>query len=191
MIIFFKGILKFFGQLANWRPYDIVNKYVFILNRISANIESNNFTIFGVSVDTLGYIADTNEGKIALNSAGTNFSCWCYFYIFQFIFVGETISNLLPLIVEKLNKLPNEVKIRALNCLENMLHVSTNDTRITNITRKWYNCMEKNPMDVIMRYAKNPFSEIRSAGLGILNALSTQLWGQEVIRNSPGMNGRH
>ncbi|KRT85539.1 HEAT domain-containing protein [Oryctes borbonicus] len=163
------GILKFFGQLAYWRPNDIVTKYKFILTRIYSNIKSDNFTLVRVSVDTLGHIAETNEGKIALNS------------------VGDIMPKLLPSITEKLNKLPNEVKIRALNCLENILQVSTNDTRITAITRRWYSYLEGNPIDLILRYAKNPFSEIRCAGLGILNALATQLWGQEVIRNSAGL----
>ncbi|GJQ74529.1 hypothetical protein Trydic_g21394 [Trypoxylus dichotomus] len=162
------GILKFFGQLAYWRPNDIVTKYKFVLSRIYSNIESDNFTLVGVSVDTLGHISETNEGKIALNSI-------------------DVMPKLLSCIIEKLNKLPNEVKIRALNCIENILQVSTNDTRITTITRKWYSCLEGNPMDFIMRYAKNPFSEIRCAGLGLLSALATQLWGQEVIRNSPGL----
>lgn len=96
------------------------------------------------------------------------------------------MSKLLPSIVEKLNKLPNELKIRALNCLENIIQVNTNDGRVTAITKKWYSCLEENPIEFILKYAKNPFSEIRIAGLGILNALATQVWGQEVIKNAPG-----
>ncbi|KAI4458415.1 26s proteasome non-atpase regulatory subunit 5-related [Holotrichia oblita] len=163
------GVLKFFGQLAYWKPNDIVTKYVLILNRICSNIDSDNFTLVGISIETVGHIAETNEGKIALNS------------------LADIMSKLLPSIVEKLNKLPNELKIRALNCLENIIQVNTNDARVMAITKKWYTCLEGNPIEFILRYAKNPIAEIRSAGLGILNALASQFWGQEVIKNAPGL----
>lgn len=54
------------------------------------------------------------------------------------------------------------------------------------ITEKWYRLLGAEPMELIAKYAKNPFAELRLAGLGILNALAGQPWGQEAIRNSPG-----
>lgn len=87
------GILKFFGELAHGRPNDIVTKYVFILNRIYANIESDNFTIVGVSVDTLGHIAETSEGKIALNSSGKINDCLkCFIEYGLFINIQNAIN---------------------------------------------------------------------------------------------------
>lgn len=42
------------------------------------------------------------------------------------------------------------------------------------------------PMEVVVRYAKNPFSDIRLAGLSILQAIAEQPWGQDEIKNVPG-----
>lgn len=85
-----------------------------------------------------------------------------------------------------LSSLPMEVRLRALNCLENLLKVEEKTNEIMKITRKWYTLFGDDPMEIILRYAKNPFSEIKLAGLGILQAIAEQQWGQEEIRNTPG-----
>jgi hypothetical protein len=33
---------------------------------------------------------------------------------------------------------------------------------------------------------KNPFSELRLGGFGVLKAIAGQVWGQEAIRDTPG-----
>lgn len=40
---------------------------------------------------------------------------------------------------------------------------------------------------MIITYAQNPFLDIRCAGLNLLQTLSEQLWGQQLIHNSPGL----
>lgn len=89
----------------------------------------------------------------------------------------KTLAKLLP-------SLPTEVRIRALNCIENLLR----DVRVDTIqlTEKWYHLLGPEPMDVISKYAKNPFVELRLAGLGVVNAIACQPWGQEAIKNTPG-----
>lgn len=89
-------------------------------------------------------------------------------------------------IAKLLSSLPTEVRLRALLCIENLLRVKEKCNEIMQTTRKWYTLLGEDPMDVILRYAKNPFSEIKSAGLGILQAMAEQQWGQEEIRNTPG-----
>lgn len=46
--------------------------------------------------------------------------------------------------------------------------------------------MGDNVIEKIVTYAKNPFGEIRFAGLGVLLSLANQQWGQEVIQHVPG-----
>lgn len=89
----------------------------------------------------------------------------------------KTIAKLLP-------SLPTDIRIRALNCIENLLRDVRVDTM--QLTEKWFHLLGPEPMDVISKYAKNPFVELRLAGLGILNAIACQLWGQEAIKNTPG-----
>lgn len=54
------------------------------------------------------------------------------------------------------------------------------------ITERWYRLLGADPMEIISKYAKNPFFDLRSAGLGILHAIAGQPWGQEDIKNTPG-----
>lgn len=92
----------------------------------------------------------------------------------------QTVAKLVP-------SLPTEVRLRALKCFESLLRVQEKNNEIMQITRKWYSIFGENPMDIITRYARNPFSEIKMAGLGILHAMAEQQWGQEEIRNTPGI----
>lgn len=89
-------------------------------------------------------------------------------------------------IAKLLSSLPTEVRLRALAFIENLLRVNEKCNEIMQITRKWYTLFGEDPMEIILRYAKNPFSEIKMAGLGILQAMAEQQWGQEEIRNTPG-----
>lgn len=72
------GIIKFFGHMAHWRPTEVFLKHGSVVQRIFSNIESDDLTNLGVSVDTVAHIAETNEGKLALESAGklaNDFEC--------------------------------------------------------------------------------------------------------------------
>lgn len=89
-------------------------------------------------------------------------------------------------IAKLLSSLPTDIRLTALNCLENLLRVKEKNNEIMQITRRWYTLFGDIPMEIIARYARNPFSEIKMAGLGILHAMAEQQWGQEEIRNTPG-----
>ncbi|KAJ8973371.1 hypothetical protein NQ317_007184 [Molorchus minor] len=163
------GILKFFGHMAHWKPIELLSKYPKLFDRLFSNIESSDLIIVGVSLDTLGIIGLSSEGKIALNST------------------GNKITYAVKTIVKLLNSFPTDVRIRALNCLENLLRVEDPKNDTMQITRRWFDLFGDDPMQVIVRYAKNPFSEIKLAGLGILHAIAEQQWGQEEIKNTPGL----
>nr|XP_023016451.1 26S proteasome non-ATPase regulatory subunit 5-like [Leptinotarsa decemlineata] len=163
------GILKFFGNMARNKPIELLSKYPKFFDRLFSNLESGNLTIVGISLDTLGTIGLSGAGKCALQSTGNRIT-----------YAIKTVIKLLP-------SLPTEVRMRALNCLENLLSVTETVTDLTQITRKWYLMFGDEPMELILRYAKNPFSEIKLAGLGLLHALANQTWGQEEINNTPGL----
>lgn len=162
------GILKFFGNVAHWKPEETITKYPNFYNRLFNNLESNDFTIIGVSVDTLGHIGITNNGKIALES-------------------GTPIESAIKNICKALPSMPSEVKVRCLNCLENLLQVVEPNNQISAITEGWFKLIDDHPIQFVWNYAKNPFVELRLGGLGVLRAIAGQNWGQEAIRNSPGI----
>ncbi|KAL3288064.1 hypothetical protein HHI36_002515 [Cryptolaemus montrouzieri] len=163
------GILKFFGNIGHWKPREIVEKYSFVLFRMFKNIEVSDFSIFGVSIDALGYIAVKPDGKYALDSLGI---------VEKGIL---TLSN-------KLGSLPTELTIRALKCIENLLIANETNHHISLICRKWFFALGTNPMtEIVLKYSKNPFSELRLAGLNIIKSISNQVWGQEIIKDTPGL----
>ncbi|CAG9822654.1 unnamed protein product [Phaedon cochleariae] len=163
------GILKFFGNLAQWRPIEMMSKYPKVVDRIYSNVESSDLTVVKVSLDTIGIIGSSNEGKRALLAS------------------GNKITYSIKTIVKLLVALPNEVRLTALTCLENLLRVTDQKAEITKITKQWFSLFGDDPMDIVLRYSKNPFPDIRLAGFGILHAISGQQWGQEAINNTPGL----
>lgn len=187
-MFFILGILKFFGHFGHFNPSKMLLEYPLVAVKLAYNIESDNFTLLTVSLDVLGYIAETSNGKIALSSLGKFYIYDCYSLYGSTLgtFAGGEMNRIVSVIVERLTSLPTESRIRALNCLESLLRVQTDDEQVSEITRNWFSLMSDEPLGWITKYAKNPFHEIRLAGLGILRALSTQMWGHEVIRKSPG-----
>lgn len=102
------------------------------------------------------------------------------------IFSEYKIGRALPLIVNLLGSLPTELKIRALKTIENLLSVEDKANKISTVTYKWFRLMGENFIDKIVSYSKNPFGEIRFAGLSVILAMASQQWGQEVIQQVPG-----
>lgn len=164
------GILRFFGNIAHWKPLEMLSKYPKVYDRLLSNLKSDNLTIVGISLDTLGHIGSTNEGKIALDSTGPN-----------------KVDELIKTIAGLINSLPTEFRIRAMECFADLMSINPFKTEISNIIRKWYQIFDENPMDLIVKYANNPFSELRTSGLGILKAISVHNWGQEEIKQFPGL----
>lgn len=96
-------------------------------------------------------------------------------------------ENTLKVLITRMASLPTQLRTRSLNCMEGLFRVTDVDNRITSLVRKWFGLIGEQPMDWLVNYAQNPFSEIRLAGLGVLSALSSHYWGQENIRNTPGL----
>lgn len=66
------------------------------------------------------------------------------------------------------------------------MSVEDTPSKASNITFKWFKQLGDNFIDKVVSYAKNPFGEIRLAGLSVLFALAPQQWGQEAIQQVPG-----
>ncbi|XP_044745627.1 26S proteasome non-ATPase regulatory subunit 5 [Coccinella septempunctata] len=163
------GILKFFGNIGNCQPNRIIEQYSYVLKKMFENINSSDFSLVGVSLDTIGYIGSTTNGKCALDSMGI-------------------VENGMSLISSKLGTFPTEITVRALKCIENLLSTDENNLRVQFISQKWFSALGPNAMtNIILKYAKNPFFELRIAGLSVINSISNQIWGQEVIQDTPGL----
>ncbi|XP_045470633.1 26S proteasome non-ATPase regulatory subunit 5-like [Harmonia axyridis] len=163
------GILKFFGNIGYCKPNKIVEKYSYILKRMFENLNSTDYILVGVSLDSIGYIGSTVNGKHALESL-------------------QIVENGMTVISEKLGSFPTEITVRALKCIESLLSIDEEHIQISPISKKWFSSLGENAMTkIVMKYTENPFSELRIAGLSIILSISNQVWGQEIIRDTPGL----
>lgn len=166
----FSGVLRFFGHLGHWKPNEMLARYLTTTHHLLDNVERDDLSIVGITIDTLGHIAATNNGKLALNAT------------------GEKMDRAICILRDRLVSFPTPLRVRALNCFENLLRLSAPSERAEDVTRKWFYLLGDIPMDLVLKYAKNPFLELRLSGMGIINAISVQLWGQECIKNTPGFS---
>lgn len=98
------------------------------------------------------------------------------------------MSDVLKVLGKNIALYPTDLRIRALNCIENLLRIQLGEqnNQICSLTENWYKQLHADPIHLIMNYAKNPFVDIRLAGLSVVQAIAEQTWGQEVIKNIPG-----
>ena len=80
-LIIITGIIKLFGSICCQYPKSINNQYRNFALMILNNINDNNQSILSISVETLGVMATTVEGKLALSKLGT----WCRYYVNSYI----------------------------------------------------------------------------------------------------------
>ena len=165
------GLMKFFGQVARFRPNEIFSKYPVVVSALFEVIESDDQIILASALDTLGHIASTVEGKYALQE------------------LGDSMTNALKRIAEVIKKMPTDLRIRGLNNLACILDVkkSEQDNRILSLTKSWFDSLCEEPLKMVVEFCKQPFADIRQASLELLAVIASQAWGQEYIAVFPGL----
>lgn len=66
----FTGYMKFIGAIAHYYPKEILEKYPTLVDLIFDTFESNDPTVLPVTLDTLGFIGTSIEGKLCLAALG-------------------------------------------------------------------------------------------------------------------------
>ena len=64
--------------------------------------------------------------------------------------------------------------------------VADQDTLSLAITKSWFEQLAPNPMELVVSVCRQPFTELRLAGLQVLRVLAEQQWGQENMNSMPG-----
>ncbi|KZC11496.1 PREDICTED: 26S proteasome non-ATPase regulatory subunit 5 [Dufourea novaeangliae] len=164
------GLMKFFGNVARLWPNEIFSKYPVVVSALFEVIESEDQAILGVALDTLGNVSVTAEGKYALQA------------------LGDAMPCALKKIAEIIQKMPAALRIRGLNSLTLILDVqkTEQDNRILSLTKSWFDCLCDEPLAMILGLCRQPFADIRHAGLEVLAVVASQVWGQEYISVFPG-----
>lgn len=65
--------MRLFGHLAHWKPAEMLTKYSTMTNKLFLKLNEPDLTTVGVALDTIAYIGESNEGKIALEALGKVF----------------------------------------------------------------------------------------------------------------------
>ncbi|KAL0106690.1 hypothetical protein PUN28_015323 [Cardiocondyla obscurior] len=165
------GLMKFFGNVARHWPNELFSRYPVVISALFEVIDGGDQNILGPALDTLGFVSASVEGKYALQA------------------LGDAMMGALKKIAEIVQRMPTALRIRGLNNLALILEVKRphQDNRILSLTKLWFDSLCDDPLGMIVGICRQPFADIRQAGLEVLAVISLQVWGQEYISIYPGL----
>lgn len=161
------GLMKFFGNVAVIHPEKIFNAYPALINTLFNCLFSDDFQMLYTALDTLGYLAKFDHGKRALDSLDSD----------QCSKVMSHISSAIP-------NYPSELKVRALNCFENVFWIDTSAPRnnqINYICQKWFKCVFGSDLSLLLNFCHNPFDDIAMSSFRCLRSLIQHDFGQKAV----------
>ncbi|KAF6126639.1 proteasome 26S subunit, non-ATPase 5 [Phyllostomus discolor] len=165
------GFVKFFGNLAIMdSPQQICERYPVFVEKVFEMTESQDPTMIGVAVDTIGILGSNIEGKQVLQKTGTRF------------------ERLLTRIGYQAKNASTELKIRCLDAISSLLCLppeqQTDD--LLRMTESWFSSLARDPLELFRGMSNQPFPELHCAALKVLTAIANQPWAQKLMFNSPG-----
>uniref|UniRef100_A0A452RP26 26S proteasome non-ATPase regulatory subunit 5 n=1 Tax=Ursus americanus TaxID=9643 RepID=A0A452RP26_URSAM len=165
------GFVKFFGNLAIMdSPQQICERYPIFVEKVFEMTESQDPTMIGVAVDTIGILGSNVEGKQVLQKTGTRF------------------ERLLMKIGYQAKNASTELKIRCLDAISSIFYISpeqqTDD--LLRMTESWFSSLSRDPLELFRGISNQPFPELHCAALKVFTAIANQPWAQKLMFNSPG-----
>ncbi|EDL08628.1 proteasome (prosome, macropain) 26S subunit, non-ATPase, 5, isoform CRA_b, partial [Mus musculus] len=146
------GFVKFFGNLAVMdSPQQICERYPVFLEKVFEMADSQDPTMIGVAVDTVGILGSSVEGKQVLQKTGTRFER-------VLMRVGYQAKNA-----------STELKIRCLDAVSSLLYLSpeqqTDD--FLGMTESWFSSMSRDSLELFRGISNQPFPELHCAALKV------------------------
>uniref|UniRef100_A0A2K6SVM8 26S proteasome non-ATPase regulatory subunit 5 n=1 Tax=Saimiri boliviensis boliviensis TaxID=39432 RepID=A0A2K6SVM8_SAIBB len=165
------GFVKFFGNLAVMdSPQQTCERYPVFMEKVFEMIESQDPTMIGVAVDTVGILGSNVEGKQVLQKTGTRF------------------ERLLVRLGHQAKNASMELKIRCLDAISSLLYLppeqQTDD--LLRMTESWFSSLSRDPLELFRGISSQPFPELHCAALKVFTAIANQPWAQKLMFNSPG-----
>uniref|UniRef100_A0A8D1JJB3 26S proteasome non-ATPase regulatory subunit 5 n=2 Tax=Sus scrofa TaxID=9823 RepID=A0A8D1JJB3_PIG len=165
------GFVKFFGNLAIMdSPQQICERYPVFVEKVFEMTESQDPTMIGVAVDTIGILGSNVEGKQVLQKTGTRF------------------ERLLMKIGYQAKNASTELKIRCLDAVSSLFYLppeqQTDD--LLRMTESWFSSLSRDPLELFRGISNQPFPELHCAALKVFTAIANQPWAQKLMFNSPG-----
>uniref|UniRef100_A0A667H697 26S proteasome non-ATPase regulatory subunit 5 n=1 Tax=Lynx canadensis TaxID=61383 RepID=A0A667H697_LYNCA len=166
------GFVKFFGNLAIMdSPQQICERYPVFVEKVFEMTESQDPTMIGVAVDTIGILGSNVEGN--------------KFYKKQ---VGTRFERLLMKIGYQAKNASTELKIRCLDAISSIFYIppeqQTDD--LLRMTESWFSSLSRDPLELFRGISNQPFPELHCAALKVFTSIANQPWAQKLMFNSPG-----
>ncbi|RUS84628.1 hypothetical protein EGW08_007600, partial [Elysia chlorotica] len=159
-------LIKFFGGLAKNHPKEVLSKFEHFVRLVLSNVGDGDPNLRGVSIDTVGLIASTPEGKAALDKLGE---------IINTFFFSKSFPN---------SKLRDKLKI--MKILIFLLHTEHQTSELLALTERWFVTCTPEAFSCVWSLAQQPFPDTRLPALHLLETLASLPWGQKIINSTPG-----
>ncbi|KAM4889877.1 PSMD5 ATPase, partial [Sylvia borin] len=165
------GFVKFFGTLAVVdSPQQICERYPVFMEKVFEMAESQDPTMIGVAVDTLGILGSNVEGKQVLQKTRGRF------------------QNLLSKIGHQAKNAPTELRLRCLDAISSLLYLppeqQTED--LLRMTESWFTSLSSQPLELFRSISTQPFPDLHCGALRVFTAIANQPWAQMLMLSSPG-----
>lgn len=169
------GLMKFFGGIAAIYPQKIFQSYSSLFNLLFNCILEDHASLIYTALDTLAYLSKSDDCKKLMDKD-----------------FGNKFVQVLAHIYHNISNYPNDVKLRALSCLENVFGLDDEEeminNQITSICEKW--CIglfgDSKDFSTLLNFCKNPFDDLCIAAIKFLKSLALYTFGQEGIAKTGG-----
>ncbi|XP_004712616.1 26S proteasome non-ATPase regulatory subunit 5 [Echinops telfairi] len=165
------GFVKFFGNLAVVdSPQQICERYPVFVEKVFDMAESQDPTMIGVAVDTIGILGSNTEGKQVLQKTGTRF------------------ERLLTRIGHQAKNASTELKIRCLEAISSLLYLppEQHTEDLLRMTEACFSSLSQDSLELFRGISNQPFPELHCAALKVFTAIANQPWAQKLMFQSPG-----
>lgn len=168
------GLIKFFGVMASYYPQKIFQSYSPLFHLLFSCLLENQSNVIHAALDTLGHLSKSDECKKSIDK---NF--------------GQKVPQVLAHIYRSITNYPNDVKIRAFNCLENVFSIDDQEmlnNQIVCLSEKFFlGIFESfNDFSSLLNFCKTPFNDLSFSAFNFLKSLAIFPFGQKSIAKSAG-----
>ncbi|GFO49594.1 26S proteasome non-ATPase regulatory subunit 5 [Plakobranchus ocellatus] len=164
------GLIKFFGGLAKNHPKEVLFKFDHFVRLVLSNVGENDPNLKPVSIDTVGLIASTPEGKLALEKLGN-----------PWLECVQTLGRILKTGL-------SEIKTRVLQAMANICHLQAEHqtSELLVLTERWFVTSTPDAFTCVWSTAQQPFPDLRLPALHVLQTVAALPWGQKMMNATPG-----
>lgn len=147
----------------------LFDKYpLFLKFTLEAALSPHDDTVWGVAMDTFGLLASTLSGRTLLQSEQ-----------------GAT-EKVIGKLGEFIAVCPSEVRCRSLRAVKMMVSCREDCNWEHSMSRQWFAKIHHHVFQLLLSIVRQPFADLRLAGLTVVVELSAQEWGQREMQACAG-----